>query len=219
MPMASMSSCSPLSLEPSGFHGRYLWARVARGNLFVLQRLVLGPGDRTYVRQRLASHSPRCRYGTDRSVASTGRLVCTNRTSEELGEDVKDYKVIALDPQHNEVTKLLFLTDGINRLPDLHGRKLIFKTDFRPRARYVWWTFLAAVLKTGWQQKTSTETKAVVHKANRYWDTKGRYVKKNILGFVEELGQDVDSILENALEENEVETALQEMAMVRSQHE
>lgn len=36
-------------------------------------------------------------------------------------------------------------------LSDLHERKLHFKTDFRPRARYVWWTFLSAVLQARWR--------------------------------------------------------------------
>ena len=46
-----------------------------------------------------------------------------------------------------------------------------------------------------------------VQKGTRYWGTRGRYVKKNqLLGFVEELGQDVESIaesiLDNAIEED-----------------
>jgi HNH endonuclease len=135
----------------------------------------------------------------------------TERLKSWEKQAVKNYKIVILDPQHKEVTKDLFIIDGINNLLDLHQRKLVFLTDFRPRARYIWWTFLAAILKTGWQQKASKMANVVtleVRKANQYWGTRGRYVKKNmLLGFVEELGQDVESILENSIDEEQEEEA------------
>ena len=134
-------------------------------------------------------------------------------------QHIKDYKIIALDKQHHMVTTTQFITDNVDKLLNLHGRKLVFRTNFRPSARYVWWTFLAAILKTGWRQKGSSESNVMtqeVQQANRYWGTRGRYVKKNmLLGFVEELGQDVESILENAIdEESEVEPSLEGVAVV-----
>ncbi len=85
---------------------------------------------------------------------------------------VKDYKIITLDLQHKMSKPGAFLVDGITKLADLHGQKLVFLTNFHPRARYVWWTFLSAVLRTGWQQKSNKETNAItaeVSKANWYW--------------------------------------------------
>jgi hypothetical protein len=74
-------------------------------------------------------------------------------------------------------------------LLELHNRKLKSLTDFRPRARYIWWTFLFSILKTAWdvQGKNDHYYANVQHlevtKATRYWGTIGRYVKKGqILG-------------------------------------
>jgi len=81
-------------------------------------------------------------------------------------------------------------------LLDLHGKQLEFCTDFRPRARYVWWTFMKAILANGWRQKQTGNNilGKEVGKAVRYWRTRGRYVKKTMLrGFVNEMGQDGDS--------------------------
>jgi hypothetical protein len=42
-----------------------------------------------------------------------------------------------------------------------------------------------------------------VRKGVRFWGTRGRYIKVNQLrDFVEELGQDIDSTLENKLEDD-----------------
>ncbi|KAI2609236.1 hypothetical protein GGR54DRAFT_651821 [Hypoxylon sp. NC1633] len=87
------------------------------------------------------------------------------------------------------------------------GKKgFVFRSSFWPRARYVWWAFLSAILKQGWQRKADAKDNSItqeVIKANRYWETRGRYVKRNmLLGLVEELGQDVESILENAIDPN-----------------
>ncbi|KAG8673663.1 hypothetical protein FPOAC2_07119 [Fusarium poae] len=110
----------------------------------------------------------------------------------------KEYKVMVVDKNHPEVTKELyeFGPMGFSRLLDLHERKLKFRTDFRPRSRYIWWTFLNAILRTAWTGKQ--EDKNIQHeevrKSTRYWGRK--YVKRNqLLGFVEEIGHDVESIL------------------------
>ncbi|KAK0727589.1 hypothetical protein B0T26DRAFT_695111, partial [Lasiosphaeria miniovina] len=87
-----------------------------------------------------------------------------------------------------------------NNLAGLHGGGLQFLNESRPRARYVWWTFLNAITQLTW--------KGIVLKGTRYWGTHGRYVKKNmLLGFVKEIGHDVssiaESIMEHAIEEEE----------------
>ncbi|KAG8361822.1 hypothetical protein FVEN_g243 [Fusarium venenatum] len=53
---------------------------------------------------------------------------------------VKDYKIIVIDKQHAEVKLRLcefFFGKDITRLIDLHNRRLIFMTDFRPLERYI----------------------------------------------------------------------------------
>jgi hypothetical protein len=120
---------------------------------------------------------------------------------------MKEYRVAVLDFD-NKLVHIPRWRDGsvLKTLAKLDGRPLKFHTGFRPRARYVWWTFMNAVLQTAWRQKQN-ERNALpqeVVKATRYWGTCGCYVKKNMLrGFVDELGQDIESILENAIEEDD----------------
>ena len=112
---------------------------------------------------------------------------------------------MVLNPSHPAVKKTIFLDHPqIETLLDLHGRKLIFLTKFRPRARYIWWTFLNAILRASWDMKDDEHN--LQHretlKATRYWGTRGRYVKENqLLDFVEEIGHDVKSILDQGISE------------------
>jgi hypothetical protein len=53
----------------------------------------------------------------------------------------------------------------MHSLLDLHGRQLNFRTDFRPRDRYVWWTFMKAILVNGWRQKQTEH----IHPENGGW--------------------------------------------------
>ncbi|KAF7560138.1 hypothetical protein G7046_g4011 [Stylonectria norvegica] len=136
---------------------------------------------------------------------------------------VKDYKIVVINKKHKQATSTRLFTFEqmtIQTLGDLHGRKLVFKTDFRPRARYVWWTFLNTILRTAWiEQKAGDENTQhqEVRKPTRYWGTRGRYVKQNQLhGFVDEIGHDVESILEYGLEDGTQEPGIEAVgAMVQ----
>ncbi|KAF4976145.1 hypothetical protein FZEAL_7164 [Fusarium zealandicum] len=123
----------------------------------------------------------------------------SDRCREWESRVIKDYKVIVLNKTSPEVNKVKFPSERfrISTLLELDGRKLVFKTDFRPRARYIWWTFLNTVLHTAWHQSQKNNVQhQEVRKSTRYWGSRGNYVKENqLLGFVEELGQDVESIL------------------------
>ncbi|UPL00075.1 hypothetical protein LCI18_011009 [Fusarium solani-melongenae] len=140
---------------------------------------------------------------------------------------VKQYKLVVMNKTAKAVKEELFDQDkhGFTTLLDLHGRKLEFKTDFRPRARYVWWTFLYAVMRTASVQDTpSTKDTSPydvqqheVRKATRYWGTRGRYVKRNlVLGLIQELGQDVNSILDQVIDDDEEGDEQPEPALVAS---
>ena len=66
----------------------------------------------------------------------------------------KDYNVVVLGLD-NELVHFPPWRDGLvfGTLAELGGRPLRFHTNFRPRARYVWWTFMNAILQTAWRQK------------------------------------------------------------------
>lgn len=135
------------------------------------------------------------------------------RLKEWERSNPKEYKVVVLDPKPDMMQKIIFDKNTgypVETLAELHGRRLKFLNDFRPRSRYVWWTYLNALTQISWREKASTNTaiQQEVNKGTRYWGTHGRYVRKNqLLGFVEQIGHDVksiaDSIMEHAVEEDD----------------
>jgi hypothetical protein len=120
----------------------------------------------------------------------------------------REYRIAVLDATPHSMTENVLANGlynlGFETLAELHGRRLKFLNDARPRARYVWWTFLSAVTQLTWRGAAGSFdslTQREVVKGTRYWGTHGKYVKKNmLLGFVQELGHDVSSIAESIME-------------------
>ncbi|KAM0345094.1 hypothetical protein ACHAPU_006980 [Fusarium lateritium] len=124
-----------------------------------------------------------------------------DRVKQWENQPVNEFKFIVLDHEHKRVTEHRFgtLKVKVNSMAEIHGRKLKFRTTFRPRARYVWWTWMNCIIRNAWNQDSKDTNKVHVEVKNstRYWGTRRSYVKRNqIRGFIEELGQDVASILE-----------------------
>ena len=116
--------------------------------------------------------------------------------------------MIVLDPTpaciHDEVFSEELYHLGFTTLAGLDGRRLVFVNDARPKARYVWWTFLSAITRLTWKCSVNSPDSLIqkeVLKGTRYWGTHGKYVKRNmLLGFVQEIGHDVSSIAESIME-------------------
>ncbi|OTA98297.1 hypothetical protein M426DRAFT_42164, partial [Hypoxylon sp. CI-4A] len=133
------------------------------------------------------------------------------------GTNPKEYKVVILDRNglEKKMEHILHYTQvfNIKSVEDLDGRRLKFLTDFRPRARYMWWAFLNSVVNTSYRNKATRGigVDKEVELGNRYWGTRGRYVKRNhLLGFVEHLEHDIEgistlSIIEHSIDEEEDE--------------
>ncbi|RYP10821.1 hypothetical protein DL764_000443 [Monosporascus ibericus] len=114
----------------------------------------------------------------------------------------RDYKVLILD-RGGSFTK--YMTEicqfrhlyGITSPEDLHGRRLKFLNEFRPKARYIWWTYLNAIAQVSFRYKHETEAplQKEVMNANRYWGGAGSYVGKAVLsGFVKHIGQRYEDV-------------------------
>ena len=72
-------------------------------------------------------------------------------------QPVKDYKVAVIDAKRKEVSSRKVLNHGeMIPLSALHKRKLVFKNDFRPRAR-PWWTETTCRRKAGREQILAVE--------------------------------------------------------------
>ncbi|QPC71898.1 hypothetical protein HYE68_002650 [Fusarium pseudograminearum] len=157
-----------------------------------------------------------------------------DRVKEWEKQNPKNYRVIVVDMNHSHVNKKICTKEdmgGFQTIAELHNRKLVFLTGFRPRARYIWWTFLNTILHVAWRSNSKDQNiqHEEVRKTTRYWGSRGKYVTKNqLLGFVEEIGHNVANLLtdENGIEETdgvepeiEATQALVGAATVRSSKE
>ncbi|XXG99566.1 hypothetical protein Hte_005905 [Hypoxylon texense] len=138
----------------------------------------------------------------------------------------KEYKIIVLERSANLKKKLapLFCNTQYNlkTLDDLHGRRLNFRTSFRPRARYVWWTYLNALANLSYRHKADNTIgiSKEVELGNRYWGTRGRYAKKSqIQGFIDHIGHDISSVsslslLEHGIDEGDATSSTELVGVI-----
>lgn len=109
---------------------------------------------------------------------------------------VIDYKADVLDAcpiDDNEMT-----------VRDLDGKQLFFKSDERPRARYLYFLFVVAQLKLAWRAEYRNDPSKVLKKQLRkgFWGTKGRYLKHAfLLALADEIGHDTElACADNAID-------------------
>ncbi|KAK0716191.1 hypothetical protein B0H67DRAFT_539094 [Lasiosphaeris hirsuta] len=122
---------------------------------------------------------------------------------------LREYRIAVLDPtpacmKEQVFDEQVYKQLGFETLADLDGRRLVFQNDARPRARYMWWTFLSAITQLSWKGSVKNPDSLIqkeVLKSTRCWGTHGKYIRKNmLLGFVQEIGHDVSSIAESIME-------------------
>ncbi|OBS29628.1 hypothetical protein FPOA_03567 [Fusarium poae] len=112
----------------------------------------------------------------------------------------KEYKFMVLNKKDPAV-KAAYppLAPGVSSIASLHGKRLQFLTNKRPRARYLWWTYLNAIVRNAWSQKLTEDNlqHKEVQTCTLYWGPNVSYIKKNqLLGFIEEIGHEVGEALE-----------------------
>ena len=114
--------------------------------------------------------------------------------------DPKEYKIRVLNPKHSRMRMEIRNTNKI--WADLDNERLEFLTNFRPRARYLYFAYCAAMLRRSYAGKHFDVSRAELKK--RFWGTPGRYMLEGmLLGFVEEMGHQYKHLLEGAIKEDE----------------
>ena len=110
--------------------------------------------------------------------------------------DPKEYKIRVLDPDH-KLMIMKFL--GTNTAwADLDNHRLQFKTNFRPRASYLYFAYCEAMLRRSLDLEVSRAELGV-----NFWGIPGRYMHEGmLLGFVEVLGRGYEYLLEGAIKED-----------------
>ncbi|RWQ91615.1 hypothetical protein C8Q69DRAFT_122967 [Paecilomyces variotii] len=111
--------------------------------------------------------------------------------------DPRQYKIRILDPNWKKLDKLIHPWIGL-KWSALQDRRLVFKTQFRPRARYVYFHYCVQVLRHIWQQETPDAIGVLTDEEGKpFWATPSKYMSKNMLrAFVEELGHEYEGLID-----------------------
>ena len=115
---------------------------------------------------------------------------------------VKEYKLRVLCPENANMKKYLDMTEA-RVWNDLDGQRVQFKSDHRPRARYLYWQFATALLRKALQSNHKKNNPVATELGKRYWGTGGPWIRrKYLLAFTEYLGHEVEweTLLEAATE-------------------
>ncbi|KAL2872297.1 uncharacterized protein BJX67DRAFT_369009 [Aspergillus lucknowensis] len=84
---------------------------------------------------------------------------------------------------------------------DLDGKRLEFRTSFRPAAQYLYFHYYCQILRRAWGRNNNGGAYEVLKdEAGRlFWGTPGRYLPRNmLLGLVEDLGHEYKGLLQGA---------------------
>ncbi|KAL8971221.1 MAG: hypothetical protein Q9197_003394 [Variospora fuerteventurae] len=120
----------------------------------------------------------------------------------------KEYKIMVLDPEH-KLMRMKLSAYTTKTWADKHGQKVQFRGDFRPRARYLYFTYCEALLKRSFVHQTLHYDIAKKECRKKYWGTPGRYVLKNALrGFLEVMGHQYSHILNGGIEDEDENPAV-----------
>jgi hypothetical protein len=106
----------------------------------------------------------------------------------------KEYKWRVIDDEA-EVLGEKFIDRVDMTIRDLNGKRLFFKNDMRPRARYLYFLFVVAQLKLAWRHDYRKDPANVLKMqlGKGFWATKGRYLKRAfLLALAEEIGHDTE---------------------------
>lgn len=100
----------------------------------------------------------------------------------------KRYKLRVLDETDKMMKESIPGTDTKIKWTDLDGRELQFRSNHRPRARYLYYSYCVSMLRRSHHQGHH-ETILQDHLGRKFWGTPGAYMRQTyLLAFVEEIG-------------------------------
>ncbi|KAL8685392.1 MAG: hypothetical protein Q9224_005835, partial [Gallowayella concinna] len=108
------------------------------------------------------------------------------------------------EPTSEDITKweaLERIATVKKRWVELDGERLTFRGNFRPRARYLYFSYCQAMLRESYACKRLGTAK---RERGGLWGVPSRYISRSILrGFIEAMGDDYAHVLEGGLESAE----------------
>lgn len=123
----------------------------------------------------------------------------------------KEYKLKIVDRDPAKMSKVVpELGDGMT-WESLDGKRLQFRSSYRPRVRYLYFNFCLQILRLAFKERHQGEILREQELGRPFWGSPGKYVKRNmLLSFVEEVGHRYDNLLEGPLESSDSESEAKE---------
>lgn len=116
--------------------------------------------------------------------------------------DPKEYRIRVLRPDDKDMKALTKVESNV-RWKDLDNKRLQWRSNFRPRARYLYWSYCEMMLRQAYDPKSNMDAADVRRQevGKKYWGSAGPYMKRNmLLGFVEEMGHEYEYLMEGAMD-------------------
>ncbi len=112
----------------------------------------------------------------------------------------KEYKLKIIDKNHPSAGRWFDLERHL-KWEDLDDKRLVFRNSFRPKAAYLYYHYCTHLLRRAWNEIYQDDV--LKHELKKcFWGTTGRYIRESMLrGFVEELGDGFEDLLEGAADD------------------
>ncbi|KAL3457609.1 hypothetical protein BJX64DRAFT_295846 [Aspergillus heterothallicus] len=117
-----------------------------------------------------------------------------------IKREKREYRVKIIDKSWRKLDNLVYYPSTIT-WGELDGRKLVFRSNFRPAAKYLYFHYCCQILRRAWGQNTNGGAYAILKDevGRPFWGTPGRWLPRNmLLGLVEELGHEYKELLNGA---------------------
>lgn len=126
----------------------------------------------------------------------------------------RDYVFRVIDPKAARMKEPVF---GLEKTwVELDGQVVAFKTDARPRARYLYWHWACSVIK---KARMDNAEQLEQRQKDVYWGTRGRWFKKSMLvGFAEICGHEFEWALPTEAGVDDGEEPDYALALAVNQH-
>ena len=111
----------------------------------------------------------------------------------------REFRIRVVRPGAEEM-QMIVKPGSSKQWKDLDNTRLRFRSDFRPRTRYLYFAYCQVILRNAWPNSSLLHGEV----GKKYSGSTGRFMRKDMLaGFVEQLGQDWEYLLDNAFEDEE----------------
>lgn len=107
----------------------------------------------------------------------------------------KNYKIRILASESPETQEYIH-SSSQETWRDLDNKKVEFRSDFRPRARYFYFHYCIQILRRAWKAEKKGAEQLKQEFGKGYWGTMGPYLQESMLrAFIEELGHEYNELL------------------------